>query len=194
MVREFSDEVALEVALIENIQRRDLTCVEEALAYQRLSDEFQLTQEEISKRVGKNRSTVANLLRLLQLPPYIQEDILNQRLTMGHARALLALHDPDEQRKARDAILARHLSVRPTEQLIAQQRTLPKEAPAPDPAIGLLQERLQSHLGTKVHLHRTGDRGTIRVSFASEDELQRILALLGLAASPGTAPFPGAQN
>lgn len=194
LLRETTSAEALELALIENIQRRDLTCVEEALAYQRLSDEFQLTQEEISKRVGKNRSTVANLLRLLQLPPYIQEDILNQRLTMGHARALLALHDPDEQLKARDAILARHLSVRQTEQLIAQQRTLPKEAPAPDPASRFLQERLQSHLGTKVHFNRTGERGTIRVSFASEDDLQRILALLGLAATPGSTPSPGATD
>jgi ParB family chromosome partitioning protein len=194
LLRETTSAEALELALIENIQRRDLTCVEEALAYQRLSDEFHLTQEEIAKRVGKNRSTVANLLRLLQLPPYIQEDILNQKLTMGHARALLALHDPDEQRKARDAILARHLSVRQTEQLIAQQRALPKEAPAPDPASRLLQERLQSHLGTKVHFNRAGERGTIRVSFASEDELQRILALLGLAATPGSTPTPGATD
>ena len=183
LLRETTSAEALELALIENIQRRDLTCVEEALAYQRLTDEFHLTQEEVAQRVGKNRSTVTNLLRLLHLPAYIQEDILNQRLTMGHARALLAVHDPDEQRKLRDAILARNLSVRQTEQLIAQQRAPLKDAPAADPAATALQERLQSHLGANVHLHRKGHRGTIRIAFTSDDELQRILALIGLSST-----------
>ncbi len=181
LVREASSTDVLELALIENIQRQDLNCIEEALAYQRLQEEFHLTQEEISQRVGKNRSTVANLLRLLHLPPDIQEDLLNQRLTMGHARALLAVAGADEQRKLRDLILDRHLSVRQTEALVAKKdASSPQTKPEPDPRWISLQETLQSHLGSPVALRRRGQRGTLTISFASEDELTRILDRIGV--------------
>jgi ParB family chromosome partitioning protein len=181
LVREASSTDVLELALIENIQRQDLNCIEEALAYQRLQEEFHLTQEEISQRVGKNRSTVANLLRLLHLPPDIQEDLLNQRLTMGHARALLAVAGADEQRKLRDLILDRHLSVRQTEGLVAKKdASSPQAKPEPDPRWISLQETLQSHLGSPVALRRRGQRGTLTISFGSEDELTRILDRIGV--------------
>lgn len=184
LVRDASSAEALELALIENIQRQDLNCIEEALAYQRLQEEFHLTQEEISQRVGKNRSTVANLLRLLGLPPDIQEDLLNGRLTMGHARALLSLSSPEVQRKVRDQILARHLSVRQTEALVAQ----PASPPSPgkmqaDPFLARMQESLQAHLEAPVTLRRKGQRGTLTIAFQSEDELARILERIGVQRS-----------
>ncbi|GKT10487.1 ParB/RepB/Spo0J family partition protein [Desulforhabdus sp. TSK] len=181
LVRDASSAEALELALIENIQRQDLNCIEEALAYQRLQEEFHLTQEEISQRVGKNRSTVANLLRLLGLPPDIQEDILNGRLTMGHARALLGLSSPDAQRKLRDLILARHLSVRQTEALVARPAPPPSTGKTPpDPVLTRMQESLQAHLEAPVTLSRKGQRGTLTISFQSEDELARILERIGV--------------
>lgn len=181
LVRDASSAEALELALIENIQRQDLNCIEESLAYQRLQEEFHLTQEEISQRVGKNRSTVANLLRLLGLPPDIQEDLLNGRLTMGHARALLSLSSPEVQRKLRDQILTRHLSVRQTEALVARPAPPPSAGKTqPDPLLTKMQESLQAHLEAPVSLRRKGQRGTLTISFQSEDELARILERIGV--------------
>lgn len=184
LVRDASSAEALELALIENIQRQDLNCIEEALAYQRLQEEFHLTQEEISQRVGKNRSTVANLLRLLGLPPDIQEDLLNQRLSMGHARALLGLSSPEAQRKLRDQILTQHLSVRQTEDLVARPASLPSAGKTPpDPLLTRMQESIQAHLEAPVTLRRKGQRGTLTISFQSEDELARILERIGVQRS-----------
>lgn len=180
ILRESTSAEALELALIENIQRRDLNCIEEALAYQRLQDEFHSTQEEIAQRVGKNRSTVSNLLRLLQLPGDIQEQILNEQLSMGHARALLSVSDPEQQRKLRDLILARHLSVRQTEQLAAQNPSPPKPPPSLDPGFVRIRDALQSRLGAPVLLRRKGQKGSITISFASDSEFNRLLELLGL--------------
>jgi ParB family chromosome partitioning protein len=181
ILRDTTSAEALELALIENIQRRDLNCVEEALAYQRLQEEFDLTQEEIAQRVAKNRSTVANLIRLLALPPEIQEDILNERLTMGHARALLTVENSDQQRALRDLIISRQLSVRQAEAL-AKNAKEPKKILLPqEPRWFELQESLQTHLRTKVLLRSKGDRGTITISFASRDELDRLLQYMGMA-------------
>jgi ParB family chromosome partitioning protein len=179
LLRDATSAEALEIALIENIQRRDLNCIEEALAYQRLQDEFHLSQQDIAQRVGKDRSTVANLLRLLQLPPDLQEDVLNEKLTMGHARALLSLSDPDEQRKLRDVILARELSVRQTEKIATGKPSAPKSQPALPPEWSRLQENLRSHLGSRVILRRRGRKGSITIQFDSEDEFQRLLNHLG---------------
>lgn len=181
ILRETSSAEALELALIENIQRRDLNCIEEALAYQRLQEEFGLTQEEIARRVAKNRSTVANLLRLLALPTEIQEDILNERLTMGHARALLSLEDPDEQRKIRDLIVARHLSVRQAEELTRKAKAPKPVTPMENPGWMELQESIQSALRTKVRLRCKGERGTITITFTSRNELERLLQSMGIA-------------
>lgn len=180
ILRESSSSEALELALIENIQRRDLNCIEEAFAYERLQAEFSLTQEEIAQRVGKNRSTVANLLRLLQLPKDFQEQVLNEQLTMGHARALLSVSDPDRQRTLRDLILSRHLSVRQTEQLAARKAPSTEPAPSPDPGFTRIQDALQARLGAPILLRRRGRKGSITLSFKSESEFNRLLELLGL--------------
>jgi ParB family chromosome partitioning protein len=184
LLRETTPAEALELALIENIQRRDLNCIEEALAYRRLHEEFHLTQQELARRVGRDRSTVANLLRLLQLPDDIQADVVNERLTMGHARALLTLSAARTQREARDLIVQRQLSVRQTEKLLAQYgqtRAQPAAvAPPADAHWRHLQESLQTCLGTRVVLRRRGKRGSITIAFHSEEDLQRLLDRLGL--------------
>lgn len=187
ILRETTSPEALELALIENIQRTDLNCIEEALAYQRLVDEFHFTHEQIAQRVGKNRSTVSNLLRLLQLPRELQEDILNGRLSMGHARALLALSDLEQQVRLRDLILARHLSVRQTEQWVSAQAA-PRPAAArstANPAWQPLERALQTHLETRVRFRKKGQRGSITIAFDSDDQLQQVLKRLGLEAAPG---------
>jgi ParB family chromosome partitioning protein len=180
IMREASSPEVLELALIENIQRRDLNCIEEALAYQRLHEEFHLTQEEIADRVGKNRSTVANLLRILLLPADIQEDVLNERLSMGHARALLSLDSPEEQRKLRDLILTRNLSVRQTEQMAARGALEKPEKPPVDSRLAELQESLQSTLGARVVLRRRGKKGSITIAFDSDDHLEELLKRFGM--------------
>ena len=180
VLRETTSADALELALIENIQRRDLNCIEEAHAYLRLQEEFHVTQEQIAQRVGKNRSTIANLVRLLQLPSEIQEQILNEHITMGHARALLAVADPGEQLRLCKVIIERQLSVRQTEDLVSK-----KDRPAPnrtrlEPRWQQIQESLQSRLDTPVVLRRRGKRGTITISFRSDEELELLAQRLGL--------------
>ena len=184
LLRETTPAEALELALIENIQRRDLNCIEEALAYRRLNDEFHLTQQELAQRVGKDRSTVANLLRLLQLPPGIQDDVVNERLTMGHARALLAVSDPQAQSRLRDLVVERQLSVRETEKLLARNPKAARTAAEPDNDAHYrhLEEALQARFGTRVSLRRRGQRGSITINFLSDKDLQRLLEFLGVAA------------
>jgi ParB family transcriptional regulator, chromosome partitioning protein len=180
ILREASSAEALELALIENVQRRDLNCIEEAIAYQRLQSEFELTQDQIARRVGKNRATVANILRLLQLPPDLQADVLNERLTMGHARALVGIEDPAEQQRLRDAILARHLSVRQTEQLAAKRV---EGIPAPrsaDSRFERLEKTLGSHFDAPVRIRSRGKRGSITIAFQSQAQLERLISRLGL--------------
>jgi ParB family transcriptional regulator, chromosome partitioning protein len=170
----------LEMALIENIQREDLNPIEEATAYRRLSEEFQLTQEDIAARVGKDRASVANYVRLLKLPDEVRSEVGSGRLSMGHARALLALEDEAEQRRTAREIIARGLSVRQTEALVKKpgDRGVPaKEAPAPRPAdvhTRAAEERLRLALGTRVRIVRQGERGRIEIDFGSEDELIRL--------------------
>ena len=170
----------LEMALIENIQRENLNPIEEALAYRRLSDEFALTQEAIATAVGKDRASVANILRLLKLPDEVRTEVASNRLSMGHARALLSLAgDADQRRIARD-VIARSLSVRETESLvkkIVEANAPPREAAAAKPAdvhTRAAEERLKLLLGTRVRIVRQGTRGRIEIDFVSEDELIRI--------------------
>ena len=186
-VPEGQDLKLLEWALIENIQREDLNVIEEALAYKRLADEFGLTQEDIATAVGKDRSSVANILRLLKLPQDVREEILAGRLSMGHARAILALDTETEQRNfARDAV-ARGWSVRETEQLVTRALThagapgattkgrAPREL---DVHTRAAQDKLRLTFGTKVDIARKGKGGEIRIGFKSEEELIRIYELL----------------
>ncbi len=176
----------LEMALIENIQREDLNPIEEALAYQRLADEFQLKQEDIASAVGKDRATVANHIRLLRLPEEVRAELSTGRLTMGHARALLSLADEADQRRMARDVIARSLSVRETESLvrkIVEQGTPPESRSRPEPKptdvhTRAAEERLRFLLGTQVRIVRNGERGRIEIDFVSEDELIRIFEQL----------------
>ena len=171
----------LEMALIENIQREDLNPIEEALAYRRLSDEFQLTQEDIAVAVGKDRATIANHLRLLKLPDDIRASVASGALSMGHARALLALSAQSDQRRLATEVIARSLSVREIESRVKRITDGGGEAPAagrsPEPVdvhTRAAEERLRLALGTRVRIVRRGSRGRIEIAFNSEDELIRI--------------------
>ena len=170
----------LQMALIENIQREDLNPIEEALAYRRLADDFQLTQEDIAAAVGKDRASIANHVRLLRLPEEVRTEVASDRLSMGHARALLSLADEAEQRRVARDIIARSLSVRETESLvkkIAEGAAAAREPEAPkavDVHTRAAEDRLKFLLGTRVRIVRTGTRGRIEIDFGSEEELIRI--------------------
>ena len=170
----------LEMALIENIQRENLNPIDEALAYRRLTDEFQLTQEEIAGAVGKDRATVANVLRLLKLPEEVRAEVASGTLSMGHARALLATADEAEQRRMARDVVARGLSVRETEALVKKlaERGRPAAEPPPpkpqDVHTRAAEDRLRLALGTRVRIVRQGKGGRIEIDFGSEDELIRI--------------------
>ncbi len=176
VVREGSEAEALELALIENIHRRDLNPIEEALAYRRCIEEAGLTQEALAHRLGRDRTTITNMLRLLALPRSIQEDLLEERLTMGHARVLAGLKSAEDHTALRDRILRKGLSVRQAE---AEARKLFRSAAstphAPDPHLQSLSEDLKRSLGTKVEISRRGRRGRITIHFHSDEELERLL-------------------
>jgi ParB family transcriptional regulator, chromosome partitioning protein len=174
----------LEMALIENIQRENLNPIDEALAYRRLADEFSMTQEAIAEAVGKDRATVANVLRLLKLPEEVRGNVASGALSMGHARALLGLASEAEQRAIARDIVARALSVRETEALVrkaAEGTKRAPETPAPRPAdvhTRAAEDRLRLRFGTRVRIVRQGARGRIEIDFGSEDELIRLFEQL----------------
>jgi ParB family chromosome partitioning protein len=169
----------LEMALIENIQRENLNPIEEALAYRRLMDQFEMTQEGVASAVGKDRATVANVVRLLRLPDEIRAEVASGTLSMGHARALLGLaNEADQRRTARD-VIARSLTVRETEWLVKKiaEEGAPPEAAAPkvvDVHTRAAEERLRLAFGTRVRIVRHGSKGRIEMDFGSEDELIRL--------------------
>jgi len=167
---------ALQIALIENIQREDLNPIEEAVAYHQLHEEFGLTQEEISKRVGKERSTVANFLRLLKLPESVKKMLAAGQLSMGHARALLAVESARKQEQLAERVVKRNLSVRQTEMLAAESAPggVEKKEKAKDVFTADAEEKLQRTLRTKVEIDRKRRGGVIHIRFASEDDLIRI--------------------
>jgi ParB family chromosome partitioning protein len=175
-VREISDEESLELALVENIQRDDLSPLEEAAAFQRLIDEFGHTQEEIAERVGKSRPAVANALRLLRLPESIRHDLARGRLTAGHARVLLSIDDADAQLRAAKQIQARQMSVRDAEQLAAARKSSTTARPsARDPHRGAVERELSTALGTRVRITPKGRGGRIEIEFYSREELQGLV-------------------
>jgi ParB family transcriptional regulator, chromosome partitioning protein len=186
---EGSDKQLLELALVENIQRENLNPVDEALAYQRLADEFTLTQDQIAAAVGKDRSSIANYVRLLKLPEEVRADLAGGAISMGHARALLALPDAAAQRQAAREVISRGLSVRDTEALVKRlttetSRAADREAnaqaatrnadAAKDVHTRAAEDRMRFALGTKVRIVRRGSGGTVEVDFSSETELNRI--------------------
>ncbi|HWX25479.1 MAG TPA: ParB/RepB/Spo0J family partition protein [Vicinamibacteria bacterium] len=178
-VRDVPDEKLLELALVENIQREELTCLEEAQAFQKLHDEFRLTQEEVARRVGKDRTTVANTLRLLRLPRDVRELLSEGRLDAGHGRALLALDRAEEQSALAREAAVKGLSVREVERRVASLRA-PRtgKGKAKDANTRAAEERLRASLGTRVQIARKGKGGVLRVVFTSEAELNRLFELL----------------
>ena len=185
-VADGSEKQLLELALIENIQRENLNPVDEAVAYQRLTDEFHLTQDQIAAAVGKDRSSVANFMRLLRLPDEVRADLASGVLTMGHARALLALSDAAAQRQAAREVITRGLSVRETELFVKKMSAPEPEAapaaPAPEPEKDVhtraAEDRMRFALGTKVRIVRRGRGGVVQIEFTSEDELNRLYEVL----------------
>lgn len=178
--RDVSDKDMLKLGLIENIQREDLNAVELAMAYQSLIEEFGWTQEQLADEVGKKRATVTNTLRLLHLPEDVQRAVAGGAISMGHARALLALEKPRDQRQACQKIIRDGLSVRQAEKLASPKPPKEPSSPPPkDPNLTALEDELRSKLGTKVALRETGkNRGRIEIEYFNLDDLERLLDLL----------------
>jgi len=178
-VAEGGNRSVLEMALVENIQRENLNPIEEALAYRRLADDFQMTQEAIANAVGKDRATVANMMRLLRLPEEVRAELASGRLSTGHARALLALTNEADQRSAARDVIARSLTVRETESLV---KKIGEQTSTPEPSASkpvdvhtrAAEDRLRLALGTRVRIVRHGPSGRIEIDFGSEAELIRL--------------------
>ena len=180
VVRDIPDDRLLAAALIENIQREDLNPIEEAQAYRRLADDLGLTQEQIAEAVGKDRTSIANHIRLLRLPHEVRENVAAGALSMGHARAILGLSDePAQLRVARD-VVAKNLSVRETEALVARagQPAVKREEPPKDVHTRAAEDRLRFALGTRARIVRKGRGGRIEIDFTNENELQRLFEYL----------------
>jgi ParB family transcriptional regulator, chromosome partitioning protein len=194
IIRNTTDAESLELALVENILREDLNPIEEAEGYQRLLAEFGWTQEELGRRLGRDRSSIANSLRLLRLPEGIQDDLRAGRLTMGHARALLALTSVAEQIKLRDEIVAHSWSVRATEEGVQRRATrrLPRRR---SPDVDALEDALRVALMTRVRVIGTERRGRIEIAYATSGELERLVAAITAAGVRAPeAPVSGASS
>jgi len=179
VIREATDAESLELALIENLLREDLNPIEQAEAYQKLLAQFAWTQEELAERVGKDRSSIANCLRLLKLPESIQADLRAGRLTMGHARALLSLGSAADQLRLREEILAHSWSVRATEEDVQRKRSqLPRRPLRRSPELGALEDTLREALVTRVRLVGNERRGRIEIAYTSREDLDRLTELL----------------
>ena len=186
IVRDATDAQSIELALVENLLREDLNPIEAAQAYQKLLAEFGWTQEELAQRIGKDRTSIANCLRLLRLPEEIQTDLRSGRLTMGHARALLALTSVAEQLQLRDEILAHDWSVRTTEDSIRATEAVgvarglpPRKGRRRSAELAALEEALQRGLMTRVRIIGNERRGKIEVTYATPDELERLAEVFG---------------
>ena len=182
IIKEYSPQEVMEIALIENIQRRDLNPIEEALAYKSLIDEYNLKQEEVADRVSKSRTAVTNSMRLLKLAEQVQTMLINEELSMGHARALLALEKEEVQIDTAKTVIEKGLSVRETEKLVKAILN-PKQAKLPIPSTNdvvyeKLSDKLKEIMGTKVNInHKKGGKGKIEIEYYSQDELERLLEL-----------------
>ena len=184
VIREVNDAESLEIAIIENIHRHDLNPLEEAEAYSRLANEFALTQEMVAKKVGKSRTAVANTLRLLKLSRNIKEDLISEKISMGHARALLGLENSKQMEILRKDILKQDLTVRQTEDRVNKVKTGSVSKPVPSTAnkdifIKDLEKELARRLGTKVDISPKTNGGKLVVSYYSDDDLERIQGLMG---------------
>jgi ParB family transcriptional regulator, chromosome partitioning protein len=189
IIRIASDQDVLELALIENLQREDLNAIEEARAFARLARDFQLKQEDIAKKVGKSRAAVANAMRLLDLHPQVQTWVVQERLSVGHAKVLLGAKSPEEQLKLAEETLRRGLTVRGVEQLMDDHfngngaRKTKRGAPSGpkiEPAVAHLQNRLRQHFATQVSVHHGDKKGRIEIEYYGNDDLDRLLKLIGV--------------
>jgi ParB family chromosome partitioning protein len=190
ITREADDRAVLELALIENLQRENLNAIEEAHGYAQLAEQFQLTQEEISAKVGKSRTVVANALRLLKLPEIIQKFIRDGRISVGHAKVILGLTDEKNQKLAAERVIKEGLNVRQTEGLVAKlSKRGPKKIatqsgiisiPLGDPHVADLEAKMREMFATKVKLNYAEGKGSVEISFFSDAELERILQVLGI--------------
>jgi len=191
LVREFSEAETMEIALIENLQREDLNPLEEAEAYRLLMDSFQLTQEDLARRLGKSRSQVANTLRLLQLAPMARQEVRAGRLSMGHAKVLLGVADPETQGRLAIKAAADGLSVRDVEELTREvapvRQTGRRKGAELSPDLRAVEEQLRERLGTPVKLQLVGEKGRLEVTFFGEEGLNRILDVLGLGSQPAAS-------
>ncbi|MCI9357658.1 MAG: ParB/RepB/Spo0J family partition protein [Lachnospiraceae bacterium] len=181
LIKEYTEREIVEISLIENIQREDLNPIEEAIAYKRLLEDFNLKQDEIAERVAKSRTAVTNSIRLLKLDEKVQQMLIDEMISTGHARALLAITDSQEQVNLANQVFDEKLSVRETEKLIKKllepaKRVEKKEEPALDAAYEQMEEKMKGIIGTKVTIHRKKkDKGKIEIEYYSQDELERII-------------------
>jgi len=175
VVRDATEQEKLEIALIENIQRQDLNAIEEALAYRALIDEFNLRQEDVAKRVGKSRSAVANILRLLDLPESMLRTLKEGKITKSHARTLLAEKDPAKQKKLFEQMLGGGVTVREAEARVSNVKSHARRSSAKDPNILAHEKRLREILGTKVSITEKKGKGTITIEYYSKEELLELL-------------------
>ncbi len=184
IIKLFSDQQTLEVALIENIQREDLNPMELACAYSLLMERFDLTQEQVADKVGKSRSAVTNILRLLKLTPYVQEKLREDEITYGHARAILAVKDIKVQKQLTDLVIEKQLSVREIEKYIQNllsskdKKETNKKKDIYNPFYREIQENLQKVLGTKVAISKGAKKGKIEIEYYSDEELSRIIQII----------------
>lgn len=180
LVREMDDAEVAEISLIENLQRDDLSVIEEAMAYRNLLEKHQYTQEKLAGKIGKSRTHITNTMRLLSLPPQVIDLIENKRIAPGHARALLGLSSPEAQLKAAQQIAKAKLSVRHTEELVRFEKDNQKAGTKKPAELADIEERLQKHLGTRTEINRKKQGGKIEITFYNEDDLERILELIGI--------------
>ena len=183
IVKEFTEQEVVEISLIENIQREDLNPIEEAMAYKRLLDEFHLKQDEIAERVAKSRTAVTNSMRLLKLDDRVQQMLIDEMISTGHARALLAIEDKEQQYILANKVFDEKLSVRDTEKLVKELKKPKKEKEKPVIQNAFvyedLEERIKSIIGSKVHVnHKANGKGKIEIEYYSNDELERIIDLI----------------
>lgn len=178
IVREVSDADSLELSLIENIQREELNSIEEAQAYKQLMDQFNFSQDEISKAVGKDKSTVSNTLRLLTLPGLIRKYLEDDMITMGHAKAILSLNTEREKIRFAKKVIKKSLSVRQIEELIKAKHKLPTRTQTKDANLANIEERLQHVLGTKVTVIQGKKRGRVEILYFSNEDLERIVNII----------------
>lgn len=176
IVRSATQQEKLELALIENIQRQNLNPVEEAFAYKRLIEEFNLTQQDVADQVGKSRSAVANMIRLLDLPDVIQKSLIDGKISFGKARALLSLKDEKEQMQVFKSMLGEEMTVRDVERTVSQTTSQSRKGSLRrDPNIIAQEELIEDRLGAKVTITQKGEKGTITINYTSKDELKRLL-------------------